>query len=130
MMSLFQPKQRSAGEATIGAFADGRAIEQANMPAPDALANQNQYLSQMQGGGIYDPDGQYQNRLRQNALTNTVQQANLQNRQADQGMRRAYVIDTYRGAQDMGKSAIDNYLGMQRDGANNLARMATAYAPR
>lgn len=118
------------GREIAGGLADARAVQQANMPAPDAMANQNQFLGQMQGGGIYDPDGQYQNRIRQNALTNTVQQANLANRQADQGVKRAYVVDTYRGAQDMAMAGIDNYLQMQRDGANNLARMATAYAPR
>jgi hypothetical protein len=116
-----------AGGAAMSGLADLRAAQQVNMPAQNALEMERRMLEQHSNGGLFDPNGQYQQAMEQRGVRQAVQAANMDNRQANEALKRGYVMNTYRNAQDMGMRAIDTYLQGNNQAILNRANIALAY---
>jgi hypothetical protein len=110
-----------------GQLADFNAGYQTNMPAQNALEMERRVLEQNSNGGLFDPNGQYQQAMEQRGARQAVQAANMDNRQANEALKRGYVMNTYKNAQNMGMRAIDAYLQGNNQAMLNRANLATAY---
>lgn len=109
-------------------YADGNAAFIANMPAQDARGMLPSMMGQMSNGGFLDPNGQYQQALEQRSTRQQVQNANMDNRQTNEALKRRYVLDTYSNAQNMGMKAIDAYLAGNNQSMAGRQNLAMAFA--
>lgn len=110
-----------------GGLSDAHTALFANTPAQDARDMLPSMMGQMSNGGVYDPNGQYQQSLEQRGVRQQVQNANMDNKAANESLKRRYVLDSYGKAQDSSMGAINNYLQGAQAAMLGRQQLARAY---
>ncbi len=78
------------------------------IPAADGMAGNAQMYGE--SAARFGPGSAYSRGAEDQAMRGSYRNAVIRNRDANEGLKRQYVADSYRAAQDLGMSMIDSYL--------------------